>query len=57
MPICEMVRSIVADGQPIGEAFAAYWAAPIEAEPRALDISIAHPAETEAQIRFEELLP
>lgn len=57
MPICEMVRAIVVDDQPIGEAFAAYWAAPIEAEPRALNIEIAHPAEDAAAKRFEELLP
>jgi glycerol-3-phosphate dehydrogenase (NAD(P)+) len=57
MPICEMVRAIVVDEQPIGEAFAAYWAAPIEAEPRALDIAIAHPAEDAAAKRFEDLLP
>ncbi|MBB5516607.1 glycerol-3-phosphate dehydrogenase (NAD(P)+) [Rubricella aquisinus] len=57
MPICEMVRAIVVEDHPIGEAFAAYWAAPIEAEPRALDIAIAHPAEDAAAKRFEDLLP
>ncbi|RED11023.1 NAD(P)H-dependent glycerol-3-phosphate dehydrogenase [Pontivivens insulae] len=57
MPICEMVRAIVEGQQPIGEAFAAFWAAPIEAEPRAMQISITHPAETAAQEKFEELLP
>lgn len=57
MPICEMVRAIVEGDQPIGEAFAAFWAAPIEAEPRAMRISITHPAELAAQEKFEELLP
>jgi glycerol-3-phosphate dehydrogenase (NAD(P)+) len=52
MPVCEMVRSIVADGAPIGEAFANYWSAPIEGEPRALDFKIAHPATSAAHSRF-----
>lgn len=57
MPICEMVRSVVADARPIGEAFAAFWAAPIQAEPRALDLAFPHPAEAEVTRRFEALLP
>lgn len=57
MPICEMVRAVVADGRPIGEAFAAYWAAPIQAEPRALDLAFPHPAEAAVTRRFEALLP
>lgn len=55
MPISEMVRSIVADGQPIGDAFAQYWASPIRAEPRALDLEIAHPAIEAVTERFEDL--
>ncbi len=57
MPICEMVRAVVAEGRPIGEAFAAFWAAPIQAEPRALDLAFPHPAEAEVTRRFEALLP
>ncbi|MGB0498407.1 MAG: NAD(P)H-dependent glycerol-3-phosphate dehydrogenase [Rubricella sp.] len=57
MPICEMVRSVTADGRPIGEAFAAYWAAPIESEPRDLALKFAHPAESQAAKRFGDLLP
>ena len=57
MPICEMVREIVADGRPIGEAFAAYWARPLMAEPRALDLTFPHPAEDAAVRRFGELMP
>jgi len=57
MPICEMVRAIVAEDRPIGEAFAAYWAAPIQAEPRALDLEFPHPAEDAAARRFEDLMP
>ncbi|MDQ0504645.1 NAD(P)H-dependent glycerol-3-phosphate dehydrogenase [Xanthobacter agilis] len=57
MPICEMVRAVVADGRPIGEAFAGFWAAPIQAEPRALDLAFPHPAEAEVTRRFEALLP
>lgn len=57
MPISEMVRAIVAEGRPIGEAFATYWAAPIRAEPRALDLEFPHPAEDAAARRFEGLMP
>lgn len=55
MPICEMVRSIVDDGEPIGDAFAAFWSSPIGAEPRALDLEIAHPAVEAVEKRFEDL--
>ncbi len=44
MPICETVRSILHDGADLGPAFAALWARPIEAEPRAMDLSLTHPA-------------
>ncbi|MDG3042894.1 NAD(P)H-dependent glycerol-3-phosphate dehydrogenase [Roseicyclus marinus] len=44
LPICETVRSILHEGRPLGEAFAALWARPIEAEPRAMDLSFSHPA-------------
>lgn len=57
MPICEMVRAIVAEGRPIGETFAAYWAAPIQAEPRALDLTFPHPAQHAVTRRFAELMP
>ena len=44
MPICETVRSILHDGADLGQAFAALWARPIEAEPLAMDVAFAHPA-------------
>lgn len=44
MPICETVRSILHDDVDIGAAFAALWARPIQAEPRAMDLEINHPA-------------
>jgi len=44
LPICETVRAILHEGRPIGEGFAALWARPIEAEPRAMDLSFSHPA-------------
>lgn len=47
MPICETVRAILHDGEDLGEAFAALWARPIEAEPMAMDVSFAHPATNE----------
>ena len=48
MPICETVRSILHDGAALGTAFAALWARPIEAEPRAMELSFAHPATDQA---------
>ncbi len=48
MPICETVRSILHDGADLGTAFAALWARPIEAEPRAMDLSLNHPASDQA---------
>jgi glycerol-3-phosphate dehydrogenase (NAD(P)+) len=44
MPICEAVRRVVHEGQSFSDAFRALWTAPIEAEPRALDVALAHPA-------------
>ncbi|MBT8459135.1 MAG: NAD(P)-dependent glycerol-3-phosphate dehydrogenase [Rhodobacteraceae bacterium] len=44
MPICETVRAILHEGADLGQAFAALWARPIEAEPMAMDFAIAHPA-------------
>ena len=44
MPICEAVRRIVHEDEPFGEAFHALWTRPIEGEPQALDLILAHPA-------------
>jgi glycerol-3-phosphate dehydrogenase (NAD(P)+) len=44
MPICEAVREILHEGTPLGGTLAALWARPIEAEPRAMDLSFTHPA-------------
>ncbi|WP_121061727.1 NAD(P)H-dependent glycerol-3-phosphate dehydrogenase [Chachezhania antarctica] len=44
MPICETVRAILHDGKGVGDGFAQLWARPIEAEPRAMDLSFDHPA-------------
>ncbi len=44
MPICETVRNILHDDADLGTAFAALWSRPIEAEPRAMDVSFSHPA-------------
>ncbi len=44
MPICEAVRSVVHDGEAFREAFHRLWTRPLEGEPRALDLAIAHPA-------------
>lgn len=48
MPICEAVHAILAEGAPLSDTFAALWTAPIEGEPRTLDISLDHPADDEA---------
>ncbi|MEI4473766.1 NAD(P)H-dependent glycerol-3-phosphate dehydrogenase [Frigidibacter sp. MR17.24] len=55
MPISEMVRAIVAEDAPIGEAFAAYWASPIRAERRGLELEFAHPAVEAVTRRFEDM--
>ncbi len=44
MPICEAVRSVVHDGADFNATFRALWTRPIEAEPRALDVVLQHPA-------------
>ena len=44
MPICEAVRRVVHDGQPFAEAFRALWTRPIQGEPRAMTLELAHPA-------------
>ncbi|MEM6407560.1 MAG: NAD(P)H-dependent glycerol-3-phosphate dehydrogenase [Pseudomonadota bacterium] len=49
MPICETIRAILHDGADLGEAFATLWARPLEAEPMAMDVVLAHPA-TDADI-------
>ncbi len=49
LPICETVRSILHEGAEIGTAFAALWARPLEAEPRAMEFAMSHPA-TDKQV-------
>ncbi|MEO1796314.1 MAG: NAD(P)H-dependent glycerol-3-phosphate dehydrogenase [Pseudomonadota bacterium] len=44
MPICETIRAILHDGAELGPAFAALWARPLEAEPKAMDVAFNHPA-------------
>ncbi|ETX29526.1 NAD(P)H-dependent glycerol-3-phosphate dehydrogenase [Roseivivax isoporae] len=44
MPICEAVHAILYDGANLSRTFTELWARPIESEPRALDIELAHPA-------------
>ncbi|WP_246107365.1 NAD(P)H-dependent glycerol-3-phosphate dehydrogenase [Puniceibacterium confluentis] len=43
MPICEAVHAILYEGADLTTAFSDLWARPIESEPRALDIELAHP--------------
>lgn len=45
MPICETVHAILHGSAELHRAFADLWTRPIEAEPRALDISLRNPAQ------------
>ncbi|MFW5654907.1 MAG: NAD(P)H-dependent glycerol-3-phosphate dehydrogenase, partial [Roseicyclus sp.] len=54
MPISEAVRAILHDGADLGATFAALWSRPIEAEPRALDLSFDHPASDGAVRKLAE---
>ncbi|SEK78740.1 glycerol-3-phosphate dehydrogenase (NAD(P)+) [Roseivivax marinus] len=44
MPICEAVHAILYDGADLNQTFTDLWARPIESEPRALEIELAHPS-------------
>ncbi|HBM61336.1 MAG TPA: glycerol-3-phosphate dehydrogenase [Citreicella sp.] len=44
MPICEAVHAVLHEAAPLTQTFQQLWAAPIEGEPRALDLFL-HPAE------------
>ena len=52
LPICEAVRAILHDDASIGETFADLWSRPLEAEPRALDLHLKHPADKAAVRRL-----
>jgi glycerol-3-phosphate dehydrogenase (NAD(P)+) len=53
MPICETVNAVLHEGADLQDSFNALWTRPIEAEPRALDILLDHPAPT-ATLGFGE---
>ncbi len=44
----EAVHAVLHEGAPLGATFARLWSRPIEAEPRAMALSIDHPAEPTA---------
>ena len=44
LPICEAVRAILHENADLRDTFAHMWAAPIEAEPRAMGLSFDHPS-------------
>lgn len=46
MPICETVNAVLHEGADLERSFSDLWTRPIEAEPRALDLSLDHPAPT-----------
>ncbi|MBV7408331.1 NAD(P)H-dependent glycerol-3-phosphate dehydrogenase [Maritimibacter sp. DP1N21-5] len=54
MPICETVNAVLHEGADLQTSFNALWTRPIEAEPRALDILLDHPAPT-ATLGFRAL--
>ncbi|MXQ06331.1 NAD(P)H-dependent glycerol-3-phosphate dehydrogenase [Alphaproteobacteria bacterium GH1-50] len=54
MPIAEAVRKILHEGGDLAETFTALWSRPIEAEPRAMDLSFDHPAADAALIKLTE---
>lgn len=43
MPICELTRAVIHEGVDFARAFERLWTAPIESEPRAMDLELAHP--------------
>lgn len=55
MPICEAVRAILHDGQPIATTFARFWSEPIESEPRAMSLTVEHPAQFATSSIFKEI--
>ncbi|WP_420564494.1 NAD(P)H-dependent glycerol-3-phosphate dehydrogenase [Thalassobaculum sp.] len=57
MPICEAVRSIVADGVEISEAIGRLMERPLKAEPAALNIRIPHGNEDDVEDYVSEMLP
>lgn len=57
MPICEAVRSIVADGVEISEAIGSLMERPLKAEPAALDVTIPHGNEDEVEEYVSEIMP
>ncbi|MCI4662332.1 MAG: NAD(P)-dependent glycerol-3-phosphate dehydrogenase [Neomegalonema sp.] len=56
LPICEAVRAIVAEDAAIAPTLAKLWTAPLEAEPRALDVELRHPAARAARLKMEAMI-
>ncbi|MEM6729008.1 MAG: NAD(P)H-dependent glycerol-3-phosphate dehydrogenase [Pseudomonadota bacterium] len=54
LPICETVRAILHDGAELGPTFAAFWARPLEAEPKAMDVAFSHPASSDEIAQLAE---
>jgi|TARA_Y100000815_G_C13325988_1_gene494159 glycerol-3-phosphate dehydrogenase (NAD(P)+) len=52
MPICETVNAILHKGANLQDSFSALWARPIEAEPRAMELLLDHPA-PDLPLQFE----
>ncbi len=56
LPICEAVRAMVHDGADIASVMTDLWARPLEAEPRALDATLSHPAADDVRARMEKMI-
>ena len=56
LPICESVRAMVHDGADRIETMSALWSRPLEAEPRSLNLTLDHPAESDVPHRMKALI-
>ncbi|MEM6441040.1 MAG: NAD(P)H-dependent glycerol-3-phosphate dehydrogenase [Pseudomonadota bacterium] len=54
LPICEAMRAVLHEGEPLAAAFGRLWGRPLKAEPNALRFELGHPAADGAVAYFEE---
>jgi glycerol-3-phosphate dehydrogenase (NAD(P)+) len=53
LPICEAMRAVLHEGEPLPAAFGRLWGRPLKAEPNALRFELGHPAADGAVAYFE----
>lgn len=56
LPICEAVRAMVHEGADVAGVLTDLWARPLEAEPRAIDATLTHPAPDDVRARMEAMI-